>query len=414
MPYGTDVSPLVANFTASANATVKVGSTVQTSGVTANNFANPVVYTVVAENGDVKNYLVSVITELSSENQLTAFLFTSPAVAGTIDQNANTVYIKVPFATDVSNLIAHFSSSPNSTVKIGSDLQTSGVTANDFSSVLTYSVYAQNGDKRDYLVTVEVEVKVFVHYDGNGHTAGTVPVENNQYNEGDLVTVAENTGNLTRDNYYFVDWNTRNDGLGVSYPTGSTFNIGTTDVILFANWSLRYVFNSKFGEAGSGDGQLNHAYDCDCDSADNIYIADSSNHRIQVFDNNGTFLRKWGSYGSADTQFNFPVGITVDSDDNVFVSDNHNRKVKKFDSNGNFIMAWGGQGSGDGEFSSNAGIACDSAGNIFVADVGLHRIQKFDNNGDFICAFGAQGSAPGQMDNPYGCEIDSDNIIDWI
>lgn len=51
VPAGTDVSALAATYTLSAGATVKVGSTVQESGVTVNNFTAPVVYTVVAEDG---------------------------------------------------------------------------------------------------------------------------------------------------------------------------------------------------------------------------------------------------------------------------------------------------------------------------------------------------------------------------
>jgi hypothetical protein len=60
VPYGTSPSSLVATFTASANSTVKVGTTTQTSGITANNFTSPVTYTVVAENNSTQNYTVTV------------------------------------------------------------------------------------------------------------------------------------------------------------------------------------------------------------------------------------------------------------------------------------------------------------------------------------------------------------------
>ncbi len=60
VPNGTDVTALVATFIVSAKATVKVGETVQESGVTANDFTSPVTYTVVAEDGTTQNYTVTV------------------------------------------------------------------------------------------------------------------------------------------------------------------------------------------------------------------------------------------------------------------------------------------------------------------------------------------------------------------
>lgn len=75
-------------------------------------------------------------------------------------------------------------------------------------------------------------VKVF--YNGNGNTAGSVPVDNTTYNAGDTVTVRGNTGNLVRNGDAFAYWNTAADGSG-SVP-GGTFTIGSTNVTLFAQW----------------------------------------------------------------------------------------------------------------------------------------------------------------------------------
>ena len=60
VPFGTTVASLVPSFVASSGATVKVGSTTQTSGTTANDFTNPVVYTIVAQDGSTKTYTVTV------------------------------------------------------------------------------------------------------------------------------------------------------------------------------------------------------------------------------------------------------------------------------------------------------------------------------------------------------------------
>ena len=69
----------------------------------------------------------------------------------------------------------------------------------------------------------------------------------------------------------------------------------------------------KFGSSGSGNGQFNAPYGIAVDSTGNIYVSESLNHRVQVFDSNGVFLRKFGSNGSGDGQFNAAIGITLEN-----------------------------------------------------------------------------------------------------
>jgi len=93
-----------------------------------------------------------------------------------------------------------------------------------------------------------------VTYNGNGHTAGTVPVDpSSPYQSGATVTVLFNTGNLTRINsggtsYRFTGWNTKADGSGTVQVEASIFTIGASDVILYAQWTP-YVLGD-IGPAG--------------------------------------------------------------------------------------------------------------------------------------------------------------------
>ena len=57
------------------------------------------------------------------------------------------------------------------------------------------------------------------------------------------------------------------------------------------------------------------------DDSGNIYIADSQNHRIQVFDAQGRFLRQWGREGTAPGQFKEPWGVAVAPNGEVYVAD---------------------------------------------------------------------------------------------
>ena len=76
-----------------------------------------------------------------------------------------------------------------------------------------------------------------------------------------------------------------------------------------------------------------------------MYVVDSNNDRIQVFNNGGTFIRTWGSAGSVNGQFNTPFGIAIDSSGNAYVSDIENNRIQKFKKDGTYIRTSGIEGS---------------------------------------------------------------------
>lgn len=76
-----------------------------------------------------------------------------------------------------------------------------------------------------------------VTYSGNGSTGGSVPVDSASYKSGATVTVFGNTNALMKTGYTFSGWNTSSSGTGTSYSTGSTFTMGSADVVLYATWS---------------------------------------------------------------------------------------------------------------------------------------------------------------------------------
>lgn len=152
MPRGTDLSALVALFTTTGTK-VSVGSVEQTSGVTANDFTRPVVYTVTAEDNSTVSYTVTVTVVKSSEKAITAFSFADPAAVGSIDTAAKAVSVLVPRGTDLTALIATFTTT-GAKVSVGSTEQTSGVTANNFTSPVAYTVTAEDNSTATYTVTV--------------------------------------------------------------------------------------------------------------------------------------------------------------------------------------------------------------------------------------------------------------------
>ncbi len=101
--------------------------------------------------------------------EITAFSFDGTACI--IDQAAKTISVEMPYATVIEKLVAEFTVSDGATVKVGNVVQTSGVTENDFTTALTYSVYSEekpNSDPAEYTVTVTRKP-----YSGGGDDTGS-------------------------------------------------------------------------------------------------------------------------------------------------------------------------------------------------------------------------------------------------
>jgi len=97
-------------------------------------------------------------------------------------------------------------------------------------------LYAKWSENPTYTVT----------YNGNGNTGGSVPVDNTNYETGQTVTVPGNPGNLVKSGYTFVGWNTAEDGMGTNYGQGSTFNMGSSNVILYAKWIVTIKYSVSY------------------------------------------------------------------------------------------------------------------------------------------------------------------------
>jgi uncharacterized protein (TIGR03663 family) len=170
---------------------------------------------------------------------------------------------------------------------------------------------------------------------------------------------------------------------------------------------------SIWGSQGKGMSQFQDPRGIAVDEVGNVYVADSGNHRIQVFDSNGQFITQWGSQGTGPGQFQEPWGIAVDTEGNVYVADTWNHRIQKFDAEGNFLLQWGGYRSTGGAAVGEEGffwgprdIVTDAAGNVYVTDTGNKRVQVFDPDGQFLAQWGGFGLEDGFMDEPVGIAID--------
>ena len=148
----------------------------------------------------------------------------------------------------------------------------------------------------------------------------------------------------------------------------------------------------SFGQQGSGDGMLKYPLGVAVNDKDEIVVVDQNNHRVQVFDSNGTFLRSFGHKGEKAGEFTCPFGIAIDKGGNIFVSEFHNHRVQIFSLEGRHLGSFGDKGSLDSRLLKPRGLSLDSTGNIIVADTGNKLIKIFTPDGDFVMKIGGQGS----------------------
>ena len=129
--------------------------------------------------------------------------------------------------------------------------------------------------------------------------------------------------------------------------------------------------------AGGAPSQFNRAEGISLSPEGNLFVADSCNHRIQIFEADGTFLRSIGKAGTARGEFSYPYDIRVDELGYQYVCEFGNSRLTILDSNSQVIEIIGRPGNLPGEFNNPWSLALDSKGNLYVADSQNHRVQKF-------------------------------------
>ena len=148
-----------------------------------------------------------------------------------------------------------------------------------------------------------------------------------------------------------------------------------------------------------------------------LYVADVALDQVLVYDADSfKLLRKMGTTGhnhelTTPGDFAKPSGLALDPDGNLYVCDTLNNRVEIFDADGKFISTFGKAGDGPGYFSRPKGVAIDSDGHIWVADGMQDRVQVFNNEARLLISFGGHGLLPGQFQGLVGIATDKNNRV---
>lgn len=204
--------------------------------------------------------------------------------------------------------------------------------------------------------------------------------------------------------------------MGVGAEVVSEFDTSLAEL-----WTQRAA-SFVFGQEGAAEGELNHPRGLAVGQDGNLVVADSLNHRIQVFTADGEFVRAWGAFevGERGTatggNFNQPWGVAVGPDGNIYVADTWNHRVQVFTPEGEFLRTWGQLGQLDAaqnptDFWGPRDIAVDPDGNVYVADTGNKRIRVYTAEGEWLRDIGSGGSGPGQLNEPVGLAVHPDGRL---
>lgn len=193
---------------------------------------------------------------------------------------------------------------------------------------------------------------------------------------------------------------------------GSIFVVDTVNTRL-QKFDAQGAFQWTVGGAGNGPSQFARVQNgpgptgIAVDNQGSIYVADTWNHRIVKLDPQGKFLTAWGGFfntqGNADLNrqhprdFYGPRGLAVGPDGALYVTDTGNKRILVFDAEGQFLRQWGSAGAGAENLNEPVGIAVDAAGTVYVVDTFNGRIATFDPQGQPK----AQWAVPNWAANTY-------------
>lgn len=146
------------------------------------------------------------------------------------------------------------------------------------------------------------------------------------------------------------------------------------------------------GTSGTGSGNLDRPHDVVVGPAAELVVADTGNHRVQIFDDAGRSVALWGGFGHEPGRLIAPEGVALSPTGDVYVADSGNLRVQRFRPEGAFLGAWPTLGwardvMAGGPRGASIDVAAAPDGRVFVADYVRGTILRYGADGQFEAAW---------------------------
>lgn len=327
---GTDISSLRATFTY-IGATVKVGGITQITNITSNNFNADVIYHVVAVNGLIKDFTVSVYPAYQ------VFFDKNGADSGSVPVDLNYYIngnnITIPYNSGLLVKNNYTFAGWNTKHDGSGSNYNGGDTFKMASSNIT--LYANWTQKPTYRM----------NYISDGSDSGVAPNDLTNYCQNSQVKILDNTGMMVKAGYYFSGWK---DSSGKVYTPGQIISMGNADITLTAVWAMIPLsYTITYNGNGANDGSL---------PAGGTYLKGGS---VLIHDNEGNLKRirdgqvSYSFYGwntKADGSGIYLQNKTIEVTSNITLyaiwRNIVNGEVGTGPAGGNIVVDWGIQWSG--------------------------------------------------------------------
>ncbi|MBL4571528.1 MAG: 6-bladed beta-propeller [Gammaproteobacteria bacterium] len=198
---------------------------------------------------------------------------------------------------------------------------------------------------------------------------------------------------------------------------GIGLSLGLPTIAVWVLWipsaqEPAYVFAGAWGETGTGPRQFRDPTGIAV-SADEVFVSDARNARIQVFDYRGRFLRQIDGEANTEAELGRPMNLSIHRDE-LYVADYWNDRVQIYGLDGTYRRSIGRSGTQPGAFDSPGGVAVNANGDLFVADFYNQRVQHLRADGQYIEHWGtsrAVGVRAGEFNYPTDVAIDAEGQL---
>jgi streptogramin lyase len=164
----------------------------------------------------------------------------------------------------------------------------------------------------------------------------------------------------------------------------------------------------RMGEAGEPeDGLLNEPTDLTINEEGEVFVLVGHGRgtpQLLKFNHMGQFMKKWGGPGTAPGQFDTPHSIVVDEEGLIYVADRENRRIQIFDDEGTYLKEWHYKGL-------PCGLHFDSEGTLWMVSGFAGEILRLDDHGKVVAATGQPGKKLGEFGEAHYMTLAPGDVI---